>query len=229
MPYSVIRGALITRKTLHMLTLTALLIALSLPCLLQTVQAQNFTSFTTQDVFEIPVYKGAISFAFNGSYSSAILENDTWTFNNLTFNNTFPLGTLKFSAKNCDVTIYSFASTNFYSRRIGYIRYYVEGGEQAINLGFNSTQSSDPSEWTVVNQDSVFFAEGSNWQLLPNDTLVVHGLSGNLTIARYSYGYQVDNRPFYLQHSVIILTAIAVAITITVATIIKFKTKVRQP
>lgn len=147
----------------------------------------------------------------------------------MTLNGSFPLGNLKFSAKNCDITVYSYFSMNYNSRRLGYLRYYVEGnGEQAVNLGFNSSRPSDPSEWMVIAPGNVFLAEGQNWQLLPDDTLVIQGVTGNLTIARYNYGYPVDNQPFYLQHSIIILTAVAVAITVTVATVIKLKTKGRS-
>jgi hypothetical protein len=197
---------------------------------MQTVQAQNSTSFTTQDTFNIPSYNGTIRFAVNGTYKEASLENGTWTFNGLTLNNSLPLGTLKFSAENCEVTIYSFYTANYSSRRLGYIRYYAEGlGEQTVNFGFNSSTQSNPSEWTVVTEGNVFLAEGQNWRLLPDNTLNIQGVTGNLTVARYNYGYPVDNQPFYMQHSVIILIAIAVAVTVTLATIIKLKTKARQP
>jgi hypothetical protein len=136
-------------KTLYALTI-ALLLASTLPSL-PSAQAQTTTKFAPQDTFAIPAYNGAIHFAFNGTYKSATLENDTWTFNSLTINGTSPLGNLKFSAKNSDITIYSYYSMNYNSRRLGYLRYYIEGnGEQAVNLGFNSSVPSDPSEWTVI-------------------------------------------------------------------------------
>jgi hypothetical protein len=219
---------LTTSNKTFTLTLTALLIALSLPSLVGNVQAQNVTSFTPQDTFTIPAYNGVIRFAVNGTYTEAKLENGAWTFTDLTLNGSRILGTLKFSAKYSDVTIYSYYSTSYNSRRLGYIRFYVEGdGEQTVNLGFNSSKPSDPSEWTVVIPGSVFLAEGEHWQLLPDDTIVIEGVTGNLTIARYNYGYATDDRPFYMQHSVIIATAIAVVITVTAATVIKVKTKRR--
>jgi hypothetical protein len=178
----------------------------------------------------IPAYNGTIRFALNGTYTSATLDNDTWTFNALTLNGSFSLGNLKFSAKNCDATIYTYYSMTYNSRRLGYIRYYVEGvGEQTMNLGFNSSSPSDPSEWTVITTGNVFLAEGQNWHLMPDNTMNVYGVTGNVTIARYNYGYPVNNQPFYQQHSIIILTAIAVAVTVTVATVIKYKTKARSP
>jgi hypothetical protein len=211
-------------KTLYALII-ALLIAFSLPSI-QSTQAQTATRFTPQDTFKIPNYNGTIRFAQNGTYASATLENDTWTFNVLTLNGSFPLGDLKVSAKNSDITIYNYYSVSFNSRRLGYIRYYAEGlGEQTVNLGFNSSVPSDPSEWTVITTGNVFLAEGQNWHLLPDNTMFINGITGNVTIARYNYGYPVDNRPFYLQHSVIILTSVAVALTVTVATVIKLKTK----
>jgi hypothetical protein len=215
-------------KTLYALTI-ALLIVLSLPNL-QAVQAQNATNFTPKDTFGIPGYNGTIRFALKGTYTSATLENDTWTFNALTLNGSYPLGTLKFSAQNCDVTIYTYYSMTYNSRRLGYIRYWVEGvGEQTMNLGFNSSLQSDPSEWTVITTGNVFLAEDQNWHLLHDNTMIIYGVTGNVTVARYNYGYPIDNRPFYEQHSIIILTAVAIAITVAAATVIKLKTNRRMP
>jgi hypothetical protein len=84
------------------------------------------------------------------------------------------------------------------------------------------------SEWSVINQDSTFFAEGKHWQLLPDDTIIVHDLVGNLTVMRYNYGYHIDDGPFYLQHSISILTGIALTITVTITVVIKLKTKQQQ-
>jgi hypothetical protein len=220
---------LTTRNKTFTLTLTVLLIALSLN-LLQSVQAQNTTTFTSQDIFKIPENNASVRFAVNGTYNDARLENGTWTFNSLTLNGSRVLGNLTFSAKNSDITVYSFYGANVNARRLGYIRMYIEGqGEQTVNLGYNASNPSHHSEWTVITTGSVFLAEGENWRLLPGDTLAFWGLTGNLTIVRYNYNSAVDDGPFYQQHSVIILTAIAVAITVTVATLIKLKTKARQP
>lgn len=217
-------------KRLYTLTVVAFLIALFLPSIAHNVQAQAVTSFTSQDTFKNPADNGTIRFAVNGTYTSAKLENGVWTFNNLTLNGSRPLGSLEFSAKNCDVTIYNFYSANYNARRLGYLRMHVEGqGEQTVNLGYNASNPSHPSEWSVITTGSVFLAESENWQLLPRDTINLWGLTGDVTILRYNYGYPEDEGPFYQQHSIIILTAIAVALTVTIATVIKLKTKARQP
>jgi hypothetical protein len=220
---------LTTSNKTFTLTLTALLIALSLS-LLQNAQAQNSIAFTSQDTFKIPENNASVRFAVNGTYTNATLDNGVWTFTDLTLSGSRPLGNLTFSAKNSDVTIYNFYGANVNSRRLGYIRMQIEGqGEQTLNMGYNASNPSHPSEWTIITTGSVFLAEGKNWRLLPGDTLTFWGLTGNLTIVRYDYDIAVDDGPFYQQHSVIILTAIAVAITVTVATVIKIKTKARQP
>ena len=133
-----IRGALTTNsKTIQAITASILVIALVFPYICSSTQAQTNATFSSADKFTIPAYNGVVSFAVNGSCTKATLENDTWTFNGLTLNGSFPLGNLKFSAQNCNITIISYFSTNYNSRRLGYLRYYVEGqGEQAVNLGF---------------------------------------------------------------------------------------------
>jgi hypothetical protein len=203
--------------------------------LLGTVYAQG-TSFTSQDIFSIPDVNGSIRFSVNGYYSSAVLENDTWVFNDLTLSGSRTSGTLKFSAKNCNVIIQSFmpiisdsdgGSSNV-SRRSSAIRYTVDGvGEQVVNIGRSSSKPSHPGEWSVI-QGSVFFGEGKTWKLLPDDTLIIRGVSGNLTVVRYNFGNLVDDRPYHLRHSISITTATIVVVTVTFATVIKLKTTKRR-
>jgi hypothetical protein len=216
-----------------------LLAGLSFFSLLGTVQAQRVT-FTSKDVFDIPAVDGTIRFSVTGSYASANLENDTWIFTDLLLNGSRVSGTLKFSAKNCNVVIHSFTPSIRSSgggdgstvvRGSGSIRYTADDvGEQVVNIGFDPSSPSHPSEWSVIDQDSVFFSEGRTWKLLPDDTLVICGVSGTLRVVRYNFGSLVDDRAFYLRHSVAISTAIIVALTVTFATIIKLKTtKKRLP
>jgi hypothetical protein len=182
------------------------------------VTAQNVTiSFTPEDVFEIPNGDGSICFSVNGTYTNTVLKDNAWVFTDLSLNGSRFRGNLTFSAKNCEVTIHSFRS--------GRITYSVEKvGEQLIQLD-SILRPTSPSEWSVINQDDVFFGDGKNWQLLKDNTILVKGLLGTLTVVHYNFGIEVDNRPFYMQHSIIILTGVSVAIVVTVATIIKLKTK----
>jgi hypothetical protein len=196
---------------------------------LSTVEAQRIT-LSPDDVFDIPSINGTIQFSVNGSYASAFLDNDTWIFTNLTLSGSRVLGTLKFSAKNCHVVIHSFTpnrNTGNNSRSSCYIRYTVEGtGEQVMNLGFDPSRPSHGSEWSVFNQNSVFFGEGQAWKLLPGDTVAVKNLSGHLTVMRYSYGFDMyDDRAFYLRHSVSISTGIILVVTVAFATVIKLKSE----
>jgi hypothetical protein len=185
------------------------------------VQAQGVTRFSSEDVFEIPAVNGVVSFSVNGTYVDAVLVGDMWVFSNLSLSGSRFSGTLKFSAKDCSVVIHSFRSNN--------LRYTVEGvGEQVIDLGLNSSRPFHVSEWSVINQDSEFFAEGKYWELLADNSVVVRGLLGTLSVVHYNYGYPaVDERPFYVQHSVIILTGVVLVVTVTFASVIKLKAKRR--
>jgi hypothetical protein len=210
-------SALMSYNKTCLLLLIVLLLSISLFSV-KPVAAQRATQFSTGDIFEIPAVNGSIKFSVNGTYVSADLVDDTWLFNNLTLSGSRFSGVLMFSAKNCNVTIHMFRSNS--------LRYTVEGmGEQVINLGLNSSIQSHVSEWSVINQDSVFFAPEKQWKLLPDNTIVVRELLGTLTVVRYNYGYPVNEDPFYLQHSILILTGIILVITVTIATIIKLKNR----
>ncbi|MCL4430456.1 MAG: hypothetical protein M1167_06860, partial [Chloroflexi bacterium] len=84
----------------------AVLIVLVFPIFCPDANAQAATTFTPQDKFSIPQLNGSISFAVNGSYSSATLENGTWTFNDLSLNDSQPLGNLKISVENSNLTVW---------------------------------------------------------------------------------------------------------------------------
>ena len=176
-------------------------------------------------MFTIPELNGTISFAVNGSCSAATLENGTWTFTDLRLNASQSSGNLRVSAENSKVTVTSYRAFNSSSGRSALLRYTVEGqGKQTINLGLNSSQPSSASEWSVIVPNSVFLAEGEGWNLLPDDTVVVTGATSNVTLVHYGFRVPYESDlPFYLQHSIAIITAIVLAITVTIAIIIKIK------
>ena len=137
-----------------------------------TAQAQTQTSFTTIDKFNIPQYNSSISFAQNGSYSAAALENGFWTFKNLKLdsqnlsflglNATQGLGELRISAQNSNVTVWTYISVN-YSFPVDLLSYYAEGtGNQTVNLGLNASRSSS-DEWSVIVSDNVFLPPGQGF------------------------------------------------------------------
>ena len=193
-------------------------------------QAQTRQSFTTLDKFDIPQLNGAISFAFNGSCSSAKLENDTWAFNDLRFNVTRPLGNLKVSTENSNMTIYSYQANNFFGRSV-FLRCNVNGaGRQTVNLGLNFSKPTSSSEWSIIipgpTGSNIFLAENEGWKLLSDDTVVVTGITGNLSIVHYNFGANIDgNLPFYQEHSIAIIIGIVLASTVAVTLAIRVKVR----
>jgi hypothetical protein len=190
-----------------------------------SIQAQNTTSFLPTDNFSIPQLGGSINFAVNGSYRSAVLENNTWVFRGLALNSSQTRGTLYISVENSNVTITDFR-TNFGLGRSQYIRYTVEGqGVQRINLGIN--QTTNVADW-MVTLNRQFLNEGEGWQLRRGTTIVVSGQIGNVTVVHYNWDIVNDsNLPFHEQHSVA-LTVVAVLIgTVLAATISSIKVRRR--
>lgn len=193
-------------------------------------QAQTRQFFTPSDKFSIPELNGTISFALNGSCSSSKLENYTWAFNDLRFNISRPLGNLKVSAENSNITIYSYQASNFFGRSV-FLRCHVDGlGKQTVNLGLNISKPTNSVEWSVTipgpDGKTVFLAENEGWKLLPDNTVVVTGITGNLSIVHYNFGVNInENLPFYEAHSIAIVTVIVIASTVAVAAVIKVKVR----
>ncbi len=207
----------------------ATILAISLLQLYPAAEAQSTTAFTTADKFAIPELNGSISFVYNGTYSSATLQNNTWFFRDLTLNDSVVRGNLSISSENSNVTIYSFYSDqlNAIFNRYGYLRYWADGaGTQTINLNLKTTRQTDSSEWGIVNPSGVFLTEGHEWLLLPGNTITVLGRTGNITVAHYGFAPTVDsNQPFYIQHSVALMTIGVVAATLAAAGLISFKVR----
>jgi len=208
------------QTALAVIILTAIILFYFYP----SAQAQTRQNFTPTDTFDIPQQNGSIKFATNGSYASATLQNDTWIFNDLRFNTSRPQSTLKVSAQNSNLTIFSYQSINFIGRS-EFLRVKVDGlGRQTVNLGLNVSRSTNPSEWSVITPGSIFLAEGEGWKLLPDNTVVVTGLTGNFSIAHYNLGLDNDeNLPFHQKHSVAIITAIVLTSTIAAAMAINLR------
>jgi len=194
------------------------------------VEAQDSTAFTTQDRFNIPEFHGSIRFALNGSYSSATLENGTWNFNDLSLNGSQILGNLTVSANNSDLLIWSFRPFNFLGSRSAQLRYNVQGeGTQTVNLCLNTTQPTNAIEWTVTvpgGPGTIFLAEGDHWSLLPDNSVVVSGLTGNVSVSHYGFSVPNDSGlPFFQRHSLIFVTAVLLAVIVAVALVINFKVR----
>jgi hypothetical protein len=190
-------------------------------------QAQTRQTFTPSDKFIIPELNGSVSFASNGSYSEATLENNAWIFTDLRFNISQPLGNLKISTENSNVNIQSYRAFNF-SFRSARLYYTVEGvGKQTVNFDFNSSQPSSVSEWSVNLDGHSYVGVGKGWNLLRDNTVVVTGAAKNATIAHYIFidTFDDSNLPLYQRHSIAIITIAAVALTVAIAIIIKVKVR----
>jgi hypothetical protein len=188
-------------------------------------QSQTVVMVTPNDLFTIPESHGSIHFAVNGSYTSATLKNDTWIFTELKLGNYPSNGTLKFSTENSNVTIYYFRSTSQFGRTVS-VRYNADNaGKQYVNLGLNTSRKTDPSEWIITVPNGGVVVHGIGWNLLPDNTVVLNGLKGNVTVSHYNYNYPVASGPFDEQHSVAIVTVAVAASTVAVAVVIKFRVK----
>ncbi len=103
-------------------------------------------------------------------------------------------------------------------------------GIQTVNLGLNVSKPTSSVEWSVTipgpDGNTVWLAENEGWKLLPDNTVVVTGITGNLSIVHYNFGLNIDgNLPFYQAHSVAIITAIVLASTVAVAVVIRVKVR----
>jgi hypothetical protein len=203
-------------------------------------EAQNSGAFTTADTFSIPELTGSINFSTNGSYTSAILQNNTWEFNNLELADSTTSGNIKISAQNSHVTIYRFLSYQNTSQfgRLALVSFRVDGeGEQSFNLDLKLNRTTHQSEWSIIvpmNPDgtgSDFLPEGKLWHLLSDNTVVVDGVLGNVTIAYFGFGLNTEdnsNQSFAEQHSLAIATILIVAATIAISAVISFRVR-RKP
>jgi hypothetical protein len=107
----------------------------------------------------------------------------------------------------------------------------VQGqGRETVNLGLNTTQPTHASEWyiTIPGPDghTVFLAEHEGWTLLPDNTVVVIGITGNLSITHYSFAFpNSGNLPFYQAHSILIVVVALLVVTVAAALVIRVKVR----
>ena len=102
----VITLARISSETAFTSAMDILLAALVLPLFCTSTIAQPNIAFTPADKFSIPEYNATISFAVNGTYAQATLENGIWNFADLRLNNSKPLHSLNASARDYNVTVF---------------------------------------------------------------------------------------------------------------------------
>lgn len=191
------------------------------------IQAQTETTFTPKDNFNIPTQNSTINFASKGTYATAKLEKNTWNFTGLKLSSLPPQDkpNLKISSKDSNLTITLFQKFNT-STGGARLRYNVTGqGKQTFNLGILANYG----EWTVT-FNGVYVAKNDKWNISPDGTITVTGATSLTNITITCYGLppslrDLSNQPFYQQHSVAILTAITMTITIIAAATITIKRK----
>jgi hypothetical protein len=211
------------------LTYIAVILVIALVCFRSSfvAQAQTDTAFTSTDKFDIPTYNSTISFAVNGTFAKASLENGTYTFTGLWLRN-LPRQekqNLTVYAQDSNVTITSFQKSNT-TAGVARLRYVVLGqGKQTFNLGV----LPQDGEWSVT-FNGVYMTENGAWDISPTGAVTVEGAASLTNVIITCYGFPASlregsNQPFYQQHSVAIVTAIAVVIAVILAVGIRIKRK----
>lgn len=192
------------------------------------VNAQPEIAFTTADVFEIPSNNSYIHFATNGTYGSAVLERDTWTFENLYFSSLFGPEKLNVtvSATDCNVTINPYLIFNRTSRgeNVKWVifTYTVLGqGTQVFNLGI------DPNEGQLdAILDGEFIGLNHGWTRASDGSLTITAAATNVTLWFYGYPESyIEKGDFFEEHSVVVSSTFSVAIIVALAIVITRKKK----
>jgi hypothetical protein len=209
-----------------------IVLALILCFISPNVQAQTSINFTTADKFSIPATNGIISFGVNGSYSTAALQGNVWTFTDLHLNRSQQIAVLKISVENSNMTITSYSTRNATSYQIPNesLRYRIVGeGKVTVNLGTSNANKSSGSDWYVTKagrNSTIFFAVGKDYSLGSDGTLTINSITGTVTVTHnFNYLGNTANLPFYLQHSVIITVALVVVLAFTIVVVVRLKNK----
>jgi hypothetical protein len=197
--------------------------------------AQTYTAFTPETAFNIPEFNGTIYFAINGTYSRALLDNNTWVFNDLQLSNSRTLKSFNVSVQNCNITIILSEGYSGYngaqSDRSGRVEYNVTGhGIQAFNFGLSPSfgLSSRYRDLIVVFSTGAYTsrnasAVGDGWQISLDGTITVTNATTGVSILYrdYSQEFTKTNMPFYQKHSVTITAAALVAAIVIVSLVLK--------
>ncbi len=199
------------------------------PWIYPITQAQNTLTLTPTEKFNIPLYNGTVSFAVNGTYSKAILENDSWTFTNLNLLGSQTLQNFTVSAQNSNITIDFYSALNF-TRRSSLLLYTLEGqGKQVFNFGqATAGETFTAVDWSViVGNNFVFLPEGQEWTISPDGTIFVNGASsGNVSIIHWAFfdsSTMGSNLPFYQQHSVALAIIVSLSVVVAASVVIKVR------
>ncbi len=190
-----------------------------------TAEAETEITFTPNDRFPVTSFNGSIRFATNGSYTTATLTNGKWAFTNLRLNDSQTPSTLIIGVKDSNITILSLRTFNF-SGRSTFLQYVAQGlGSQSVKLDLNSSRQTSPYEWSVIvpgASGAVWLAEGQNWNLESDNTVVINDLVGYVSVSHFNIFTQSDGN-----HSILIITAVAFAIVVALALVVRTKVKAK--
>jgi hypothetical protein len=195
-------------------------------------QTQINTVFKASDTFNSPASNSTIRFAVNGSCTSITLKDDTWTFTGLRLGYSRNASNLTISAVDCNLTIYSVSASNFSARSVS-LRYNAVGvGSQSVRF-VDMNQPTNSDEWSVIvpgesGRGLVWLSQGRNWDLQPNNTVVVRGVTGNITVSRYNlsaFQPTSSNQPFPFSHLVALITLGVLIAVVAVALVVKIVRK----
>jgi hypothetical protein len=151
------------------------------------------------------------------------LQDGTWIFEDLSLNGSRVIGTLKVSAENSDITVFTYRARSILGSTES-IRYFAQGqGKQTFDLGVNATGQTHPDEWWVLN-NAASIANRQGWSLAQGNVVVVEGLVGNVSITHFGfYSIPTGTGNFFVDHSIALIVAVALLVTIGVCLIVRFK------
>jgi hypothetical protein len=225
-------------KIISLMVITVIVILL-LPLAYPTASAQAPTLFQAGDPFTIPDSNATIKFARNGNYTSAVLENGAWHFTHIKMNRG-TLENLTISAQNTNVTVSSFSGGLAFNGTVPSYRFSCNvTGAGTFNVKFltnitvTETTRTDWYVTTGTGTDINFYSAGKNWNFAPDDSVAINGLTGVVGITYYAtseYGRNLTrSQSFFDQHSVVIVTAIILGLTVAAVAVVKVRQNKKQP
>jgi hypothetical protein len=210
------------------------ILLLFVPWLFPIAHAQTDTPFTASDKFKIPETNATISFATNGTYSSAVYQNATWTFTNLAINASSVFNTFTISAQNTNIIIRSYRLTNvtYLSARLACN---VTGqGTFTVNFGLNLQviEASVRTDWIVGASNGLFLGVGDHWAVQPDGTVAVDEITGNVSISysaiRDYMANNFGNQTILGAHSALILSAVVLMAVFSITLVIRVVNNKKQ-
>jgi len=193
-----------------------------LVCSAMSVNAQSEVPFSSENLFEIPSKNSSISFATNGTYQAATLEDGVWSFQNLHIANSRATDKLNLtiSATDCDLTIYPYVKTP-YSYGVALLewtilRYSISGhGTQAINLGL----PLDNGQLDVILDDN-YAPKNQDWTKAEDGTVTITGSHSNVTLWYFKNPEPSETDTVVTEHNILLGSAGFLAVIVCLAFII---------